>query len=619
MNTWSPLISSTKDVPPLLNNFASCYNNQTHEVIISGGVDILSSSSSISNKIYVYKCDGAAGNTNCISCTGGNSAWCSTKGRCLSKVGSGYSETCAVPVTAANYCPESVCSSYSTCTECVSNTRCGWCQQMKAYPTTTYGCFEGSSSSPYLGICTHYTRDESKCEALEIRLEIFSPWDEEIIACGDLEYVSWSTFGVIDDDTVKYRCEVTYNDGSREELKKDLSSYGSFQWFIPLNKTGKAQISFYNTKEDEEKLVDTRNVTLIEPKLNILQPTTNEKIITTNYTIKWECPYPETTSYFTPISVSVYKNRSPFTDILRFDDNKWSCSWNIDPSVYPNGEDYYINITWAIKVNNETKLIEVARTGMFSIELPPVSYSFEEVTNETEIISGNIVNITWSSNRFPHYTNIYLMRGSSTTDGVIVECLCSAYLPENTTFQWNVSVEDDGNYYFLAENADNATENGSSDVYYIRRPRVIVYFGDLPETNQGRDRSIGSSVVLNWTYIGAPSTFRIGLESSSSQVLVIKDNIASTVNSYTFSLPNVLINNDIYIVEVLAKEGGTKHYSRLAGNSAPFKVISPGSTPTKSIASVITLSIITLIIIGGTIIFYCFFYKRSRLGGFQQI
>ena len=660
--SWYPLTPSSSVAPPLLHRFASCYDAQNKRVIVHGGVDILAPTQT-QYSTWIYQCDLCSEHPSCKTCaedTENSCVWCSTKGRCITgpthnanipsadtkqnennfenttqfphsepqsspylplSISQPPSESCSVYVSDSAKCPAEDCASYTDCSSCIQHARCGWCKELQSYPYSAQGCFEGSASGPYLGTCSRWGSQGANCDELKIDLDVFLPYEGEKVVAGETLNVALHTVGIIDTNSLHYRCYVTYPNQMKQELQHDLSARGYFAWSIPCNVQGNCPLDFVSVADNKETAVLTRTVEIVKGALEFSHPKQDEIVESDDYVVTWKTPFDAPSTLLFPISLRVYNNDKLVVSLLSSAQNDFQYKWHLSPLQYPDSKNYSLELIWHIKQSDDSFYEQiVGKTGSFTIKLPPTNYTLLAPSADDALLSGSEIELSWESNRMPEHTSIYLLRGMKKEQADLVQALALSLPNNQTTLKWKVDVEYDSEYYFFRlENSDNSSVYSDSSHFIIKKPYILVVFTDVSDTHQSDSRIIGTRVSVQWKYIGSPTTFNVSLLSSSGTQIHLKTTSSEEENSYSFLLTSKLKHSELYGVQVEAINPATKFSSKLIGETAPFRVLAPCASAVRSIGSIVTVSLIAFVVVAAFLVFYCLVYRRSRLGGFQQI
>ncbi|KAH7820529.1 uncharacterized protein MONOS_294 [Monocercomonoides exilis] len=646
--TWQPLEPRSLVEPPQIHLFASCYDEDNQRVIVHGGSIFSEDKATMTDSLWYFQIDKCNQHPSCASCAENNCVWCSTKGRCIGgkAAANGDSdsalkpdaESCSVYVSDKNQCNQGDkgCWAFDSCGACTANGRCGWCQEMSGQPAASMGCFEGTATSPYLGTCVAWTSKTDECDKIEIEVACINPQVEDTLFSGTSTWVSWYTRNR-QGEGLKFDVVVVYKagqEGQQEKvLKNNVPADGFVEWSIPkdTNLQGKCNVLFRATSD--QKVLLTIPVVIGEAHVEVWSPSENEVVTKDEMSISWDFSF--SLEY---VTLELYKDGVLNKTIASSVSNYGYYQWDAFEAKVVNGDKYTVQIKWvkeetassASHSSASNMLVEqegaesreklfgksvqqkIGESKPFSIQLSETYITITSPTKGTKLSSGEEVVIEWETNRPAKETNVYLMRGFDKQRADLVMTVASKVEKEKQKVSWVVDVDDDDyDYFFLIEDSA-VTRQGTSPFFNIIATSLIP---SIAGSTPGAEQHIGDKVEVEWEYHGGSSPFSVTLVPQNGQRISIATELSPDVRSFSFSLPASMEHGTLYVVEVTA----TNWKNGVSGTTAPFKAIAPGAFAIRSIGSVIAISVIAVAVIAALFLFYFCFYRKSRLGGFQQI
>lgn len=536
-------------------------------------------------------------------------------------------ESCSVTVTAAANCPGAgntsiSCASYPTCEECIAEPRCGWCQDMRAYPDDVAGCFEGTDVAPYVGSCYYYAKTNDQCTDIKLTLRVRSPFEAEEIIAGSVMYFTWETEGKIDTSKQKYNIYIKYP-GSTERLKintdGELESSGTLVYETDSKMIGNGSVIFTLVEDEGETDLKTLTIQFTKATSKITNPGYGDTIKGNEYLIKWE-----KNSALTEVdmTVSLSNDTTVISNVFQAQYNYGQFNWSIDETLFTKDKKYKLHLYWHRTGEVKEELL-LCDSEEFGIDIKPPYYEIFTNATHTELNPGDVIMISWDSNKFPPLSNVFLMKGHDKETASLVSTLASQCSPQRTELPWVVNVEEDSDdYFFRVEDKDRSLSN-DTDFYTIPSSKVNTHFTirggnikqredmDIPSTTL----FYGDYIDVTWEYLGGLSNFSITLVFNNKTENLIANEIANDTFNYSLKIDEKYKHNSGFKMRISAYEfmGG------INGTTESFVVLEPGSVGIKSTSGIVMTIIVGLGIIGFILIFYCCCFKKSRLGGFQQI
>ncbi|KAH7815630.1 uncharacterized protein MONOS_1279 [Monocercomonoides exilis] len=612
--TWSEQTAQSLTIPPVLIYFASCFDDNNNRVIIQGGIDINSGTENPVDSLWIYQCDVCSSHPHCKECFTDHSAtcvWCSSKGRCIAATEDKVPlyETCSVAVTEQGKCLQDFvsCRELTTCEQCANAARCGWCQEMSGYPGYVYGCFEGTATAPFLGSCRAWAGQVATCNDVKTELNVYNPTPFMDITYGTKEFLGWYTNGIAT-ESVHYVIYFDLN-GENKTLSAKADSDGQILLETPFGTEGLGTITFREWSEQgpgNEILSFTVNV--VKPKSKFYYPTKGEKITESHYDISWDVNF-----MMEYVTLNLLKGDTVIQTLMSSGQNFGSYPWLIDDHVLESGKDYSLQLIWNYGTEIQHKPV-IATSEKFELQIQPTTYTITAPKKGDPITPGEFLTIKWTSNRMPSKSVLYLMLGNDKENAEVVQTIAEDLGVDDTEAKWMVNVGRDSDHYFFRIENGLHTIHGDSEFFPIRASRVTVSLTKLDNPSSINFFS-GDLVEASWKYVGGKSHFTVWMEGFTGDNIKVSGTLSEDTRNFKFKLPGEIRTGDLYTVHVSAYE----FFHGINGSSSPFHVFAPGALPVVSTGGIVFTVIVGVATVAFAFLFYFCWYKRSRLGGFQQI
>ncbi|KAK2962778.1 hypothetical protein BLNAU_2213 [Blattamonas nauphoetae] len=599
--SWSRISPSSLLTPSLTNGAATAYDSTRNTLVTFGGEG---SDGKLSTQLFEIKLEELLKHSNCIDCTTAGGIWCASLQRCLTKgVSDPEYEQCSIQVKEQNKCPSQKCSSKTSCSACLSDSKCGWCQAMEAYPYSMYGCFEGSTLGPSFGNCFVYTQNNSKCSSLSPTPVINEPRSDAILFIGTSIPITWYTQG----DNLE---SVRYNVYLRKEnevdndilmlYEYDASAAASYH-INPTLTPGRYSVVFKmispTTLEEQDKA--SIFVTLSEIKAEFTKPKAGDQV-TDTLDIAWK-----NSQYLNQITLVLQRDDTNHTIFLFNSTGQSSYKWNINPHTITSGNNYKI----AMYKENETdstatpKLI--GTVGPFSISVPTLEYRLLSPTPTTEILPGREITISWETNIAPEYTSVSIKRGNA-EHPTSSKQIASFIRADTKSIKWVVDVDVTDTTYFFRIEEGLSKVHVDSHVFPLQRTSLVP---TLQMSTKDYTVSLSEKTTLKWDYYGPSSMFRVDLVSSEGVKTSIVEAVPMEERQIAVTIPMDLVHGSAYLFCVTA----TETQNSIFGYSQPFVVVAPGAVAVLAIPSIVFTSIIAVCVAGFAVAFHflCVEYFRQ--------
>ncbi|KAA6387734.1 MAG: hypothetical protein EZS28_016739 [Streblomastix strix] len=331
--------------------------------------------------------------------------------------------------------------------------------------------------------------------------------------------------------------------------------------------------------------------------------------------------------------------------------------WQVPFMLMLDEESYYISILWNRQqqkpdnqsFNDVSSLIKIGQSPNFFIKMnnakfeitnPLTPQDIKEQNKTAEILPGSLLNVSYKivGGYKPILTAVQLMLGTEqTTNPQLIEIIGRVVSgPQNESefaFPWVVNVQFDSPLYFFRVEDLISDSYTDSDRFFIRASKIEVSLsrgwkkqgsGELSDSKHEITFTFGEKITLFWEYVGGESEFSIFLVSEDGAEIGIADNIAVNTSQFQFIIPEgkekqdgsvSVFHHTLYVIRIIA----TTYQGRLNGSSVPFLVLAPGAAKQQSMISFFAGLTIAIVAALGSFFFWVFWYRRSRIGGFQRI
>lgn len=566
-----------------------------------------------SEVVWKYSYDSCYGYIDCNSCTNAPSCgWCISKQSCISTTVSEPSyESCNHLTHSSLECKEN-CSSVESCSSCLLQSGCGWCQNCFASPEPFPACLPGNELGPSIGTCSNwlYTTNrqldtEEMCNNAFPTFTVTNPPQGQDLAPGTDYYLQWE-FDPIAHGFFRIYYEMN---GTEYLISENVEINGGWARFVvPVIPRGAASESlvlvFKQYSPGSDAIVEYRSqkYTVRSPRMTVKQPKEGDIIYgDTNYYVKFNKD-----SYNGALQlVLIHTNQTylPQKIISYYCEDEEEFVWS-DFSDVKTATDYELILRHPV-----TETI-FAESGVFSflpknislVLLSPVP----ETENDTVINPGDSVVINWNCNAQAQDMRVSLYRDLNTSRERVLVINESIQPNDYSTWEANVTEEYD-DYIFVVE--EKVTQiSVSSKKFTIKVPFLNV-------SVQGPKRSGNDIFVeedkikIEWDYKGKPCKKNIWIKTAEDSLSVMGiAEVDENVTSFTWKIPKDLSANVNYVVSIESEWGP------LFAVSTPFYIVRAGSIGNRSLISVISLVGSALIAIIVLVVIYFKFLKKKRSG-----